>query len=210
MLVFRLTNELVVLGGSGVSFLGLHGGEDRYWSLQLIEEFLVLLNSLSNGLIDDLDLVPLLGLNESASLHKPVNDFSVVESKSNLSNFDVLFSWAIHSVVWELVESLFKLKLNVELELLDLSHGVCWIKVVLLEFFIDLLINIKLDSVISSGDCLNVKVDILGLLESLDVIEVDDSEEVNEDSCASSDQSEHLAFVRVVLWQHASSLDVQE
>ena len=210
MLVFRLTDELVVLGGSGVSFLSLHGGEDRYWSLQLIDEFLVLLNSLSNGLIDDLDLVPLLSLNEGASLHKPVNDLSVIESKSNLSNFDVLLPWAIYSVVWELVESFFELKLNVELKLLNLSHWICWVKVVLLEFFIDLLINIKLDSVISSGYCLYVKVDIFGLLKSLDVIKVDNSEEVNEDSCAGGDQSEHLALVRVVRWQHASSLDVQE
>jgi hypothetical protein len=75
---------------------------------------------------------------------------------------------------------------------------------------VDLLTNIKLDSVISCSNCLNIKIDILGLLKSLDVIEVDDGEEVNENSCASGDQTEHLAFISVVLWQNASCLDVQE
>lgn len=193
-------NEVIVLGSSGVSLLGFHGGEHRHWSLQLVEKLLVVFDSFSDGLVDGFDLVPLLSLDEGASLHEPVNDLRVVESKSNLSNLDVLLSWTIDSVVWELVESLLELKLDVELELLDLSHWISWVKVVLHEVTVDGLIDIELDGVISSSDSFHIKVDILGLLESLDIVKVDNSEEIDEHSSASSDQSEYLALISVVLW----------
>ena len=137
MLEVHYLDEIVILGSSGVSLFGFHGSKHRHWSLQLVEELLVVLDSICDSLIDILNLIPLFSLDEGASLHEPIDHLGIVKSKSNLSDLDILLAWTIHSVVWEVIESLLKLKLDVELELLDLSHWVRWVKVVLLELFVD-------------------------------------------------------------------------
>ena len=84
--------------------------------------------------------------------------------------------------------------------------------VVLGVLLVDLLVNVELDGVISGCDCFHIEVDVLGLLESLHVIEVDNGEEVDEHGSASSGQSEQLSLVHVAssLWENAWSLDVEE
>lgn len=165
-------NQVVVLGGSGISFFGLHGSENRAWSLHLVQNFLVF-DTLSYSLVDCFDLFPLFSLDECSSLFKPVNDFRVVESKCDLSNLDVLLSWTIDSIVRELIESLLYLELNVQLELIDLSHWISWVIVVQFEFLLNCLLKVEFDSIISSCDCFNIKIYKFGLLKSLDVINVD-------------------------------------
>jgi hypothetical protein len=163
-------------------------------------------------LIDNTNLVPFFCLDICASGFEPVDNFRIVKSKGNLGNFDILLSWSINSVVWEFIHSLFKLKLDVELKLLDFSNRVSMVMVIEEEFFIDCLTDIKLDCVISRSNCFDIKVNILCLLESLDIINVHNSEKVNENGSAGSDQSEDLTLIHVPVsfWEKTWSLEIKE
>ena len=74
----------------------------------------------------------------------------------------------------------------------------------------DCFLNVEFHGVISSCDSLDVKIDKLGLLKGLDVVKVDDSEKIDENSGARSDQAKYSSVVRMGVWEDARSLDVEE
>jgi hypothetical protein len=209
VLVVTQLDVLVVLRGTVVALLSLERGEHGTWSLHLVED-LGVLNSVRNCLIHLLHFVPLLLLDECTSLLEPVDDLGVVKGKGDLRNLDVLFLGPINSIVGEVIESPLKFDLNIELELLNLAHWVRWVKIVIDKFFINSFSDVELNRVVASCDCLYVKVDILGLLQGLFIVEIDNCVQVDEHSRASCQEAEDHSVVGLRRWQCTRCLDEQE
>lgn len=92
----------------------------------------------------------------------------------------------------------------------SLTDWVCWIKVLLLPVFVLLIFKIELNCVVTSSDSFDIPVNILGLLNTLDVVEVDHSEEIDENGDAADEKTEDLSESGVFGWDSARSLDVEE
>jgi len=72
-----------------------------------------------------------------------------------------------------------------------------------------LVIKIKLDGVITSCDSLDIPVDVLGLLNTLNVVKIDDSEEINQNSDTSNEKTKDLSDGSVRCWNGAWDLSVE-
>lgn len=101
--------------------------------------------------------------------------------------------------------------MNIKLKLLNFSHRIGFIKIVCFEFIIDLRLNIEFDWIVTSSDGLYIEIDIFGFLKTLDVVEVDHSEEIDKDSGARSNQTKDLSVIFFsVISDLAWSLEEQE
>lgn len=129
-----------------------------------------------NGLIGLVDASPIFRLNIGSSSFEPIYYNSVLVTKCDLGNFLTGLLRAFESEVWQLSDSLLQLKLNVKLELSYLGDGIGLVEVVLTESIVELIGYVELDGVVTSRDCLDIKVNAFCLLHTLDVVEVDDGE----------------------------------
>lgn len=173
--------HLVVDLSSVVSFFVLEGHEARAGGLAEVED-LVTLDSRENLLVLLLELLPLLSLDELSSLLEPVDDLTVVEGECDLGNLDLAVWQLLEAKIGDASDSLLKSVLDVQLELCGLRDGVGGIVEVLLPSLVGLRVQVELDGVVTGGDGLDVPVDITGALITLDVVVVDNSEEVHEDT----------------------------
>jgi len=115
----------------------------------------------------------------------------------------------INTLVWESCNSFFKFILNVKLEL---SHFTNWIIFLVINFFEMIIlfsVNIKLNTIVSGSDCFNIKVNELVHLNTFEVVEIHNCEQVDEDSYWCCNQTKFFPLFLVVFWNHANSLRVK-
>lgn len=166
------------------SFFGFPSHESRNWSLKLIDERAFFIAKLiSNVSLDFMNLVPLFGFDGSSSVDQMLNNDSIVISKGNLCTLLLVVSFILRIValIWFSLNSLFKLILKIKLELRYFTNWVTLIIVCLLPSLICLFFDVELDGIVSSSDSLNIPVNIVVSLDSRNIIEVYDSEQVHKD-----------------------------
>lgn len=177
--------------------------------MALVEKFLFL-DTLGDRLVNLCNLIPFLSLDEVTSLREPINDSSIVVSEGNLSNLDFLIFVLLESKIIHSCDSLLKLQLNVELELSSLTHWIGFVIIKFLPVLVLFLFKIKLDGVVTGSDCLDIPVDVLGLLDTLDVVKVDNGEEIDKNGDASNKKTKDLSIGGLGLRDTAWNLDVEE
>jgi hypothetical protein len=190
-----LFNLIVKYNGSVESFFSLEGGEYRAWSLKFVKQSFVL-EVIIDLVINFVKLIPLLILNECISLLKVVDDPLIEESERDLSNLDLLdlaISWPVEAKVIHGRDTLFEFGLDVHLELSHFTHRVVTLMIMALPFVVDFLIDIKLNTVVTSSDGLHIEVNEVVLLHLFDIVEIDDGKHVDEHSKATNHESEDLS-----------------
>ena len=202
-----------VFQSSLLTFFALKSSENGAWVLKFIEKLTVwLFNCINNFLVKLIDFLILLGNDQSTSLLKPIDDLSIVVGKGDLSNLDRVLWFTrlrffLEAKIRHRLDSLFQFDLNIQLELRDAVHRVSLIIVVFLEVVEHIFINIEFDSVVSGGDGLDVKVEEFVDLYALDVVEVDNSPQVNEHSDGSRSKTVNHSVGLVLLWDFTGILD---
>jgi hypothetical protein len=63
--------------------------------------------------------------------------------------------------------------------------------------FVDPLVDIELNSVVTGCDCFHVKVDVFVELDLLDVVHVNDCEQVNPNTNAHNHETKYLPFENI-------------
>lgn len=188
----ELLNDLVVLKCAIVSFFRLEGGEYRARSLKLIKQLLVSFDSIIDFVVDLLKFGPLLILDVTTALSKPVYYFRVVECKGDDGDSHTLIV-ALLSVIaetWHFGKSLLKLVLDEHLKLRNLRDRVGWVMISIDECLECFLLEVELNCVVSSCNSLDVPVHKLVLLYAVDVLQERQCEEIDENSPARHSQAD--------------------
>lgn len=127
-----------------------------------------------------------------SSLGQLLNDVSVFVCHGDLtySAFVLIchFIRIFKSKVFKFLQSRFNLVLNEQLELSTLGQQTLFVLIMILPVKVGLLVNVKLNSVVSSCDSFDIPIHVLGRFLGLDVVEVNQGEEVDENTDASDQQ----------------------
>lgn len=153
---------LVVKISSALTLFSLKSHEAGDWSLHLIKKLLRVSESSLHFKVKFLIFWPFFFCDEFTSSSKVVDDFSIVESKSDNSYLDrhnIAFG-AIDTECGELGQSRLHLIFNIRPKLTDFRYRVRLIKVLFLEVFIHFWMNTELHGIIGSGASLDVPLDI--------------------------------------------------
>lgn len=108
-----------------------------------------------------------------------------MESKSDLCNMNwMLFSMfqIFKTSIWDMWNSFFKLKLNIEFELSNFTDWIFMIKILFLECMILWWLQIEFDCVISSSNCFNIIINILIDLNWVNIVKVNYGKEIYENN----------------------------
>jgi hypothetical protein len=191
----------VVLAGSVVSFLILEGEENRAWESKLV----VLLWSALEviDLIVELSHLIVLFVSDcGSSLLEQVNKGSVFKSQGAHANVDSLLDLVFVSKVWQVRNSVFKKFLDPlsESDVWGLSElGLAELLLVVVinlseEALVNLVFNVELDGVVSSGNGVDVEFNKVVSLLGSDEVSVKHGVEGNENGKARDEQTSSLGF----------------
>ena len=176
-----------------ISFLGIKGGENRHWSLTLIEKVTVLFDLVKNFIVLLKNIYPLLILDELSSFSQMLDDLSIVVGHCDLSNPDN--EWFIDrfffiTLIFDFLASLFQFILNIKFKLRAFIEQASGIAIILFPVLICLSVKIELNCVITCSDCFDIPINILGNLDCFDVVNIYLDEEISKQSDTAHHQSE--------------------
>jgi len=117
-------------------------------------------------------LFPLFIFNEVSSCPESLDYPLVIVGKCNLSYFNLKAVFGLVALVFNLAASLFKLVLDVDLELAALVEQTAFVEVVGGPVVVLTGREVKFNSVVSRRDSLHVPFDIFGFLNGFDVVYV--------------------------------------
>jgi len=168
-----------------LAFFAFKRSEHRAWVLKFIEKFTIrVINSISDFIIKLINFFMFLGNNQSTSLLKPIDNLSIMISKSDLGNLDWVLWFTdfllLEAEIRHSLDSLFQFGLDKQFELRNFIHGVSFVVIVLLEVVEEIFVDIELNCEISSGDGLDIVINELVNLYGLDIVEVDNGPQINE------------------------------
>ena len=89
-----------------------------------------------------------------------------------------------------------------------LAHWVSFVKVSCSPSFVGLLLDVKLHRVVTSSDGLDIPVDVLVVLHSLDVVVIDDGEQVDEHSDAADQKAKDTSLLGVGAFDDTTNLGI--
>jgi hypothetical protein len=166
-------DDFVVALSSVKTFFILKSKETRDRSSAI---FHVISDVLINFSIHFSHLIIFLVLDVASSFFKKVNDFSVIKSETDHSDFNLLRRFLFISKIRKSGKSVFHFGLQVISELSQLGFRKSDIEFFVLKVLVHLLRQVHLNGVISSCDCLDIPFNVVIFAITSNIIDIDDNE----------------------------------
>lgn len=208
---FFFLNSFVIDLTPAFPFLGFKSKETVARGLHLIKKLLRLVQSIDYSIIFFYVTFPRLVPNVLTSSGQSVDNFCVVEGKSDYRNFygSLISFIAINTKAWEIGEPFFHFILDVLSELTDFRNGIFFLEVFACELLVHVWRDAELTCVVSSRDRFNIPVDEHVVLDTLYILDLSVNKQVEKHSYACNQKTSDFTFDSLLTWNYAGKLEEQ-